>query len=224
MASRLRRVRNVFRSLTGGSRGAAPFFAEGPAKVELVSIHIPKSAGTSFFASLKRAYGKESVARVDIPIRRNPSRRARGARAPAVLPPSTRVVHGHFRPRDLPAAYGIGPEIPVITWMRDPVERVISNYFYLQMVRRKRLRDDAGGARGGVFMAAQLLRAPRTAAGAVYGPSASATSASRGSRSTSPPPAKRSTTAAARRMARSTRRRAGSSSVSSRLIQIGVPA
>jgi hypothetical protein len=104
--------------------------------VELVSIHIPKTAGTSFRHTLQSVYGKKGVLRIDIRKGNEASLQVRAADNPRTLPTQARVLHGHFRYDDLKEFYSLDNGIPVITWLRDPVERVISNFFYLQKILR----------------------------------------------------------------------------------------
>ncbi|MEL7427849.1 MAG: hypothetical protein AAFN81_32980, partial [Bacteroidota bacterium] len=49
-----------------------------------------------------------------------------------------RVIHGHFCPSELHDRFTIPQDIPIITWLRDPVDRVASNYYYLA----KRLAEE----------------------------------------------------------------------------------
>jgi hypothetical protein len=103
----------------------------GQTDLRLVSIHIPKTAGTSFRLSLQSIYGKRSVIRLDVRPNRdevwvNEKRYHRHH-----LPRRTHVIHGHFSPTGLAKYFDVSEAIPVITWLRDPVERVISHYFYL---------------------------------------------------------------------------------------------
>lgn len=114
-------------------------------KIELVSIHIPKTAGTSFRNVLKGVYGRKSVIRFDIrsggqkiEVERKPLKGSR-------LADNIRVVHGHFRYKDLIELIEIDESIPVITWMRDPVDRVISNYYYLSEILAKELQEEKKG-------------------------------------------------------------------------------
>ncbi len=108
--------------------------------LELVSIHIPKTAGTSFRKILEDLYGETRVVRVDIPL---PGERPhKQLPTPPRLPREVKVIHGHFCYLDLARNYRLDKSTPVITWVRDPVERVISNYFYLQKILRQILREE----------------------------------------------------------------------------------
>jgi len=110
--------------------------------LELVSIHIPKTAGTSFRNILKGVYGEERVIRVDITLPSEKTPYSSCPEPPPVLPKGTKVIHGHFRFRDVAEKYKLRRDIPVITWVRNPVERVISNYFYLQKILRDIIREE----------------------------------------------------------------------------------
>lgn len=108
----------------------------------LVSVHLPKTAGTSFRAALKAHYGEallEDYAMLPMQLSRGP-REIMALRAAfnacRQFTASTRAIHGHFLPvkyrvalRRRPTAY--------VTWLRDPVDRLVSHYHYWQ-------RDYAG--------------------------------------------------------------------------------
>jgi hypothetical protein len=98
--------------------------------VELVSLHIPKTAGTSFRDVLASVYGKKGVHRLD------------HGKFPKNLPAGLRVIHGHFQWPELRDFYGLGEAIPLITWVRDPADRVISNYYYLQKILKEHLQEE----------------------------------------------------------------------------------
>lgn len=100
--------------------------------LQLISVHIPKSGGTSFRNTLMSAYGENDVIRLDI-LRRKKGDRVLINREPwkaQHLPQDIRVVHGHFSRKQLTEQFAINPATPAITWLRNPVDRVISNYFY----------------------------------------------------------------------------------------------
>jgi hypothetical protein len=86
----------------------------------LLSAHIPKTAGVSFRNILQGFY-KEGFIQyywkiVDADGRELPD-----------VPVNATCVHGHFVASDLAAKF---PHASVITWVRDPVERVVSSYYY----------------------------------------------------------------------------------------------
>lgn len=99
-------------------------------EVELISLHIPKTAGTSFYHMLRQQYGDKNTVRLDVGT-------AKGKRInmlpmdEAYIGKKPKVVHGHFTKADLYDSLPLSEDIPIITWLRDPVERVISNYYYL---------------------------------------------------------------------------------------------
>ncbi|MEA3476692.1 MAG: sulfotransferase family 2 domain-containing protein [Bacteroidota bacterium] len=79
--------------------------------LELISIHIPKTGGRSFHEILRNVYGQG-------------------------LDKKTKAIHGHLTIAKVKGI--IEEEHPkVITWVRDPVDRVISNYYFFM----KRIRE-----------------------------------------------------------------------------------
>ena len=101
----------------------------------LVSLHLPKTAGTSFFSSLEGHYGKGAIYRdygdfpLNTPVFSRKSRALKGCIANALsLTPRPRCIHGHF----LPIKYRLCRDAQFVTWMRDPAERLASHYFYWQ--------------------------------------------------------------------------------------------
>jgi hypothetical protein len=93
--------------------------------IELISIHIPKTAGTSFYDILMQVYGdglSPSYKRRDLyPVEGGP------CLLEGKLDPGLRILHGHFTWPEVKRHYTPG-HTKIITWLRDPVERVVSNY------------------------------------------------------------------------------------------------
>ena len=111
--------------------------------LELISIHIPKTAGTSFRNVLNDVYGEEHVLRLDITehdallphVKLNEVEISK-SRLPLQ---KIKVLHGHFQRSRAAQYFNLPPEVPVITWLRNPVQRVISNYLYLRKMVSDRL-------------------------------------------------------------------------------------
>lgn len=92
--------------------------------VELISVHIPKTAGTAFRQVLCEVYGCDRVLN-DYP----PDRIYDPA---TVIEPKIAVIHGHF----LPGKYrNLFPHAKRIVWLRNPIFRLISEYFFALNIR-----------------------------------------------------------------------------------------
>ncbi len=92
--------------------------------IRLVSIHIPKTAGRSFRIVLRRVYGEKKVFNVT-----RVSGKKWNEDLERSIPPSVEVLHGHFTFSDISKLHH-ETEVPLITWLREPVERVLSNYYF----------------------------------------------------------------------------------------------
>jgi hypothetical protein len=90
---------------------------------ELLSMHIPKTAGLAFREILYRQYGPTRVLAIN-----QGALRRKGQALPPHYRKRHRAIHGHLPYTYLEPLHG--PETKVITWLRDPVDRVVSNYYY----------------------------------------------------------------------------------------------
>ena len=109
---------------------------------ELISLHIPKTAGTSFRHVLKSVYGKDAVIRLDI---RHGNVEVNSHKYNSDELPSAKVLHGHFVYNDLIEKFEINQNIKKITWLRHPVQRVLSNYYYLESRLKTILNEEDRG-------------------------------------------------------------------------------
>jgi hypothetical protein len=106
----------------------------------IVSIHIPKTAGRSFRQTLGEIapghiqgdYGNQPSAAP------TPWRQLRERFMAPKVKPGTRIVHGHFVAAKYWRHY---PEATYIAWVRDPVERLASHYYFWQ--RGPRMQNPA---------------------------------------------------------------------------------
>jgi hypothetical protein len=101
----------------------------------IISVHLPKTAGKSFQAALEARFGTSLLEDyASFPMNTPEVERTRSA-LEASLQNADRefagvqCIHGHF----LPVKYllmATRRPLTFVTWLRDPVDRVLSNYYY----------------------------------------------------------------------------------------------
>lgn len=103
----------------------------------VISVHLPKTAGSTFRDTLAVVYGDDIFfdygdqdqfvdgGRASLWARLVRFRRR--IRFRKTLRPTDRCIHGHFMATKYLAQF---PDATYITWMRDPVERVASHYYH----------------------------------------------------------------------------------------------
>ena len=91
------------------------------ANVEIISVHVPKTAGTTFSQILSDVYGIEAVFQDNLNVLDSQIYK------PSDLPADIKVIHGHFH---LDKYNGYFPDAKRVIWLRNPVVRLISNYFF----------------------------------------------------------------------------------------------
>jgi hypothetical protein len=96
----------------------------------IVSVHVPKSAGTSFRRVLEEVCGARIWFNYGTIFSREQAKAD-------LVPAGTKFIHGHF----LADAFDdLFPDRRLVTWVRDPVERLLSNYHHF--LRSPDMRDD----------------------------------------------------------------------------------
>jgi hypothetical protein len=106
------------------------------AGLELISVHVPKTAGTAFRRVLEQHYSAGTL-HLDYsefvldPLSdfqaQFPAWEAENARRLRELPATVRCVHGHFW---LGKYATLFPAARKVVWLRDPVARLVSHYFF----------------------------------------------------------------------------------------------
>jgi hypothetical protein len=101
----------------------------------LISLHIPKAAGTSFRTALEAKFGSGLLRDYDDrPIHSSPAERNAKALRDCQLNrqrsfEGVTCIHGHFLPRKyMPLIEQKATRL--VTWLRNPVERLASNYHH----------------------------------------------------------------------------------------------
>ncbi|RUL66828.1 hypothetical protein EKH79_03185 [Dyella dinghuensis] len=105
--------------------------------VTLISVHLPKTAGTSFRLSLREYFGegyRDDYA--DGGLHRSTRDRCTLAIAAARTIDAQGLgdvacIHGHFMPVKYLLLSTRSP-LTYVTWLRDPIERLLSHYYYWQ--------------------------------------------------------------------------------------------
>lgn len=122
--------------------------------LELISIHIPKTAGTSFHKILEAQYPGKALLRLDFEYVRDQDEtdilRAKNKTEQRVLdglvnageiPDHVKAIHGHFTRQDIYQLLGNIQDVRMVTWLREPIDRVISNYNYLNELLESEIQD-----------------------------------------------------------------------------------
>jgi Sulfotransferase family len=91
---------------------------------QLVFVHIPKTAGLSLHAALENIYGKASTLRVG-----NEDDLQRLRQLPNNQPIDKAFLSGHFFYNDIKNR--CQPDALLISILRDPIKRILSNYNYI---------------------------------------------------------------------------------------------
>jgi hypothetical protein len=141
-------LQNLKFHLTGNLIGKSDW-----SQLDLISIHIPKTAGTSLLKTFRSEYSHLEVVRLDLCRKQSVLVNMVDVKK-AYLSKFPKVVHGHFKINELHEFISLPKNIKIITWLRDPVERVISNYFYLS----KRLHDELDEKRRGLNILSKMER------------------------------------------------------------------
>jgi len=81
----------------------------------IISVHIPKTAGSTFYVILRNLFGNKLYH--DRPQHLQKDR----------LKDDTKCIHGHFLASKWLKKF---PDAALVTWVRHPVDRVISEYYY----------------------------------------------------------------------------------------------
>ena len=91
--------------------------------LELISLHIKKTAGITFRTLLRRQFGKDHLAAVH----KDRTKREQKT-VDDYIHDGIKVLHGHWNYKEIEHLRGANTR--VIAWVRNPIQRVISNYHY----------------------------------------------------------------------------------------------
>ena len=101
--------------------------------IDIVAIHLPKTGGSSFYEILKKVYGEQKVVRYT----KGKYKKVidAGKTLEDDLGSKVSVIQGHLGYTDVKEIIKKN-QSKVIIWMRNPIERVISNYTWWEFKTR----------------------------------------------------------------------------------------
>src|SRR5882724_883638 len=108
----------------------------------ILSIHIPKTAGTTFRELLQRHFREAICLHYYHPMDYT-------GRPLSEVPSVVECIHGHFGAQKFLSCYF---DADLVTWLRDPIERVVSEYEHL-----KRSPDPGSGLSQLISRGASLI-------------------------------------------------------------------
>ena len=90
-------------------------------EIEIISIHVPRTAGTAFKEVIRQVYSSEQIF-FDYPHKGRIRNRMLTKQKPEV-----KIIHGHF---PAPKYNQKFPGAKKIIWLRSPIKRLVSFYFF----------------------------------------------------------------------------------------------
>lgn len=100
--------------------------------LEVIYIHIPKTAGTSILELFHRHYSPDGVVSIKRKVFTDRPNEPACHVLKQEISDRTRVLHGHFTYREVKPLSDRQNDVKLITFVRHPVRRVVSNYFFFK--------------------------------------------------------------------------------------------
>ncbi len=109
----------------------------------LISLHMPKTAGGSFLKALEGHFGDALLKDYDNPMHVPAFERNLHALQESISNGKRELkdfncIHGHFLPLKY-LLYSVRQRATFITWIREPVERLLSHYYFWKPLLNRRI-------------------------------------------------------------------------------------
>lgn len=97
--------------------------------LDVIFIHIPKTAGTSILSIFNAHYGQDKVVHLK---RKDIEHAEKIDTISKSISPKVKVLHGHFTYGEVSPILHESRDVKLITFIRHPVSRVVSNFFFFK--------------------------------------------------------------------------------------------
>lgn len=104
--------------------------------LEIIYIHIPKTGGTSVLDLFSKHFSSNEICQVKRSLFNKNPHLTPSLAIKNQLSPETRILHGHFTYLEVEPLIRQNSNVKIITFLRNPIERVVSNYnFFIKRIK-----------------------------------------------------------------------------------------
>tara|TARA_R110002072_G_scaffold41085_3_gene115771 strand:- start:4500 stop:5180 length:681 start_codon:yes stop_codon:yes gene_type:complete len=100
--------------------------------LEIIHIHIPKTAGTSLLNVLQKKYSPNEICTIKRKELTGNSFEKNSEIIKNNISMNHKILHGHFFYKEIEPIVNLHKNVKIITFLRNPVDRVISNYLFFK--------------------------------------------------------------------------------------------
>jgi len=100
--------------------------------LEIIHIHIPKTAGTSLLNVLQKKYSSNEICTIKRKELTGSSTKDNSDIINHHISKEHKILHGHLFYKEIGPVLKMNKDVKIITFLRSPVDRVISNYLFFK--------------------------------------------------------------------------------------------
>lgn len=100
--------------------------------LEIIHIHIPKTAGTSLLNVLQKKYHPKEICSIKRKELNEILIEKKSDKIKQLITKEHKILHGHLYFKEIDPILKLNKNVKIITFIRNPVDRVISNYLFFK--------------------------------------------------------------------------------------------